>query len=79
VRFTGGGSTTTAGDGLRFVTQEPNHDEEHNDRAHRRAWHMTKTRRDPGYVRTAPVGPNRGSECVTDAGQGRFFPCDSGQ
>jgi hypothetical protein len=51
----------------------------HGEPSHRSGSHMTKTRRDPGYVRTAPVGPNRGSECVTDAGQGRFFPCDSGQ
>jgi hypothetical protein len=52
--------------------------------------HVTKTLRDPGYARsdtgyagsdlgyarTAPVGPNWGSECVTDEGEGRFFPCD---
>jgi hypothetical protein len=34
--------------------------------------------RDPGYARTESVGPNWGSECVTDEGQGRFFPCDAG-
>jgi hypothetical protein len=34
---------------------------------------------DFGYARTAPAGPNWGSECVTDEGGGRFFPCDAGQ
>jgi hypothetical protein len=51
----------------------------HSAHSHLAASHVTKTVRDPGYARTDPVGPNWGSECVTDEGQGRFFPCDSGQ
>jgi hypothetical protein len=32
-----------------------------------------------GYASTVPVyGPSWGWECVTDDGQGRFFPCDAG-
>ena len=51
----------------------------HSDHSHLSRSHVTKTLRDPGYAQTAPVGPNWGSECVTDEGQGRFFPCDAGQ
>ena len=35
--------------------------------------------RAPRYARTVPLyGSSWGWECVTDEGQGRFFPCDSG-
>jgi len=57
----------------------------HSAHSHLSGSRVTKTVRDPGYARTDPVGrnwgsgPNWGSECVTDEGQGRFFPCDSGQ
>jgi hypothetical protein len=50
----------------------------HSAHAHLTGSHMTKTVRDPGYARSGRVGPDWGSECVTDEGQGRFFPCDSG-
>jgi hypothetical protein len=50
----------------------------HSAHSHLTNSHVTQTVRDPGYARAAPVGPNWGSECVTDEGQGRFFPCDSG-
>lgn len=30
----------------------------------------------PSYAPAYPAGPNWGSECVTDDGQGRYFPCD---
>jgi len=51
----------------------------HSANAHLAGSHVITTVRDPGYARTSPVGPNWGSECVTDEGQGRFFPCDAGQ
>ena len=51
----------------------------HSAHAHVAGSHVTTTFRDPGYARSGPVGPNWGSECVTDEGQGRFFPCDAGQ
>jgi len=51
----------------------------HSAHSHHSGSQVTKTLRDPGYARNAPVGPNWGSECVTDEGQGRFFPCDAGQ
>jgi hypothetical protein len=42
--------------------------------------HATMVVPNPGYARSGAVrGPDWGSECVTDEGQGRFFPCDSGQ
>jgi hypothetical protein len=57
----------------------------HSAHSHLAGSHVTKTLRNPGYARsdfgyarTAPVGPNWGSECVTDEGGGRFFPCDAG-
>jgi hypothetical protein len=50
----------------------------HSAHSHLNASHVTKTVRGPGYARSAPVGPDWGSECVTDEGQGRFFPCDAG-
>jgi hypothetical protein len=31
----------------------------------------------PGYTRAHPAGPTWGSECMTDEGEGRFFPCDA--
>jgi len=41
------------------------------------ASHATQVVPDPGYGHTGPVrSPNWGSECVTDNGQGRLFPCD---
>ena len=46
---------------------------------HSSSSHVTRTVRDPGYGRTDAVGPDWGSQCVTDEGQGRFFPCDSAQ
>jgi hypothetical protein len=65
----------------------------HSAHSHLAGSHVTKTLRGPGYARsdfgyahsdfgyarTAPAGPNWGSECVTDEGGGRFFPCDAGQ
>jgi hypothetical protein len=58
----------------------------HHTHAHT-AWHASQvfsgpgyafTPQGPGYAYTHSVGgPNWGSECVTDEGQGRFFPCDS--
>jgi hypothetical protein len=51
----------------------------HSSHSHLNGAHVTTTLRDPSYARTAPVGPNWGSECVMDEGQGRFFPCDSGR
>jgi hypothetical protein len=51
----------------------------HGSHSHLTGAHATNTFRDPGYARTAPMGPNWGSECVTDEGQGRFFPCDGGR
>jgi hypothetical protein len=45
--------------------------------AHSHTAHLTKVVPDPGYARTGAVrGANWGSECVTDEGQGRLFPCD---
>jgi hypothetical protein len=42
--------------------------------------HVSKTTvRAPGYARTDPAGPDWGSQCVTDEGQGRFFPCDGAE
>jgi hypothetical protein len=49
----------------------------HSTHSHTRS-HATEVFSGPGYARTSPVrGPDWGSECVTDEGQGRFFPCDS--
>jgi hypothetical protein len=49
----------------------------HGARSHHAGPHVTKTVRNYGYARTYPIRPTWGSECVTDEGQGRFFPCDS--
>jgi hypothetical protein len=39
--------------------------------------YYTQTARTPGYASTVPSArATWGSECVTDDGQGRFFPCD---
>ena len=62
----------------------------HSDHSHLARSHVTQTLRDPGYARsnfgygrsdfgyarTGPARPTWGSECVTDEGEGRFFPCD---
>jgi hypothetical protein len=48
----------------------------HSAHAHLTGSHVTTTVRDPEYGRSSPVGANWGSECVTDEGEGRFFPCD---
>jgi hypothetical protein len=48
----------------------------HGAHSHHTRPHVAKTVRDYGYGRMDPIGPNWGSECVTDEGQGRFFPCD---
>ena len=63
----------------------------HGARSHHTGSHATKTVLAPGYAGAHPgyagpypgyASPYRsgtpwGSECVTDEGQGRFFPCDS--
>jgi hypothetical protein len=49
----------------------------HGAHSHHTGEHVTKTVRGPGYAGTYPAGPNWGSECMTDEGQGRYFPCDS--
>lgn len=63
----------------------------HSGHSHLARSHVTQTLRDPGYARsdfgyarsdfgyarTRPAGPTWGSECVTDEGEGRFFPCDA--
>jgi hypothetical protein len=59
----------------------------HSTHLHHTGSHLTKTVRGPGYAGAYPVGPGYarahtagptwGSECMTDEGQGRFFPCDS--
>ena len=44
---------------------------------HAHTSHPTKVVPDPGYAHGGAVrGANWGSACVTDDGQGRFFPCD---
>jgi hypothetical protein len=48
----------------------------HSAHAHLTGSHVTTTVRDPGYAPSNPAGANWGSECVTDEGQGRLFPCD---
>lgn len=48
----------------------------HSAHAHLTGSHVITTVRDPGYSHSSPAGANWGSECVTDEGQGRFFPCD---
>jgi hypothetical protein len=48
----------------------------HGAHSHHICSHVTKTVHDYGYARTDPIHPTWGSECVTDEGQGRFFPCD---
>ena len=49
----------------------------HGTYAHHAGSHVTKTVRGPGYAHAYPASPNWGSECMTDEGQGRYFPCDS--
>ena len=56
----------------------------HSGHAHHARSHVTQTLRDPGYARSdfgyarsGPAGSTWGSECVTDEGEGRFFPCDA--
>jgi hypothetical protein len=58
----------------------------HGAHSHHIGSHVTKTVRGPGYAGAYPVGPGYardpagpawGSECMTDEGEGRFFPCDS--
>jgi hypothetical protein len=48
----------------------------HGGHSHHTSPHVTKTVDDYGYARTDPIRRTWGSECVTDEGQGRFFPCD---
>jgi hypothetical protein len=48
----------------------------HGAHSHHTGPHVTKPVYDYGYARTDPIRPTWGSECVTDEGQGRFFPCD---
>ena len=56
----------------------------HSGHSHLARSHVTQTLRNPGYARsdfgyarTRPAGSTWGSECVTDEGEGRFFPCDA--
>jgi hypothetical protein len=58
----------------------------HGAHSHHIVPHVTKTVRGPGYAGAYPVGvgyarahpadPAWGSECMTNEGEGRFFPCD---